>query len=511
MAQLGSTNIGTVEVRQAIGIGVDDFGLLCSDLQIEMVGSVWQAKVPHVRANRINKWSKWKPIISANTLTSAIIESAKCGLDIEVSSLTDLGIELLNNIQPDQYIWAYLPPTGTASAPYRIDDFRYYQNMALPIFNMNVADDFGVINITQPFPAVSLIHNFDLLQNQVAGGIIPADIKINSTDYLSSYYLGFMVLDLNLNPGQDVNNAIVMIKTATTTVATEKNIRANFISIPSNTDLRVAFFLSPRTHDLVYPTGGGTIPSYSDYVWLDRCLYDMVLINETAEATLWMFDRTEPSYDSFAESNANSDYYVAASTDFPTNDDEFGIVFWNDGEYFTLYPEQTINFSNGYLMKIIMNISQADIYGDPDIDSIWRNLCVYSTGYDELTGAPTSWNMIYCKSNNGLLCIGHGDPNDIEPTFTTLNIDYDSITKFEIRNYYYPSGQVDTTQVHVRIHTTDPDMPTEIYSFSDTLERMSTPVFIRMGYFAGFNYGSYEGIRYYKYDYLSIVSTPNTY
>jgi hypothetical protein len=255
MAQLGSTNIGTVEVRQAIGLGVDDFGLLCSDLQIEKVGNVWQAKVPHVRANRINKWSKWKPIISANTLTSAIIESAKCGLDIEVSSLTDLGIELLNNVQPDQYIWAYLPPTGGASAPYRIDDFRYYQNMALPIFNMNVADDFGVINITQPFPAVSLIHNFDLSQNQVTGGIIPSDIKINSTDYLSSYYLGFMVLDLNLNPGQDVNNAIVMIKTATTTVATEKNIRANFISIPSNTDLKVAFFLSPRTHDLVYPTG----------------------------------------------------------------------------------------------------------------------------------------------------------------------------------------------------------------------------------------------------------------
>lgn len=46
-----------------------------------------------------------------------------------------------------------------------------------------------------------------------------------------------------------------MIKTATTTDGNTKTITANFISIPSNTDLRVAFFLSPRTHDLVYPSG----------------------------------------------------------------------------------------------------------------------------------------------------------------------------------------------------------------------------------------------------------------
>ena len=500
MAQLGSTNIGTVEVSKAIGLGVHDYGLLCSDLQVEKVGDVWQAKTPHERAYRINKWSKWKPIIypSVNGITAAIIEAAKCGLDIEVSSFSDLGIGAINNVQPNQYIWAYLPPIGTASAPYRIDDFRNYQNAALPIFNMNVADEQGAINITQPFPAVTLIHNFDLLQNQATGGIIPADIKINSTDYLNAYYLGFMVVDLNLNPSQDIENAIVMIKTATTTVATQKTITANFISIPSNTDLRVAFFLSPRTHDLVYPSGGGSIPSYSDYVWLDRCFYDMVLINETAEQTIWMFDKTEPSYDSFAQSNSNSDYYVASSTSFPTNDSTYGIWF-STGNFFTLYPESTVNHSNDYAMNIIMNIT-----GEAGGDTVWRNLCVYATDYDEFTGAPSAWNMIYCKNDNGYFCIGHGNPNDPDPTYQTQSFNYEDVTKIEIRNYYYPSGQIDRTQVHVRIHTTDPDTPTVIYSFSG--EVMYAPIYLRFG-----TYQSFEAPQYMKFDYLSIVSTPNTY
>jgi hypothetical protein len=151
MAQLGSTNIGTVEVRQAIGIGVDDFGLLCSDLQIEKVGNVWQAKVPHVRANRINKWSLMKPI-SNNTfprptnlattdlwrLNCASMTIASYAANSGSVALSDLLTDIENKV--DGY--TYNPPTGGADSPYCIDDFRLYTSDKNACM-IDVADESG--------------------------------------------------------------------------------------------------------------------------------------------------------------------------------------------------------------------------------------------------------------------------------------------------------------------------------------------------------------------------------
>lgn len=49
----------------------------------------------------------------------------------------------------------------------------------------------------------------------------------------------------------------------------------------------------------------------------------------------------------------------------------FGLVI----NFFTLYPESTVNHSNDYAMNIIMNIT-----GEAGGDTVWRNLCVLCYG-----------------------------------------------------------------------------------------------------------------------------------
>jgi len=501
MSQLAATNIGTVEVGNAIGLGVHDYGMLCNDMVIEVDhvdGGITWYKSGATRAYRINKWSKWKPLKygGVTPITDAIIEGEDCGLVINSTLFSTMGASLIDwfgEVIP-QYTWVYNPPTGTANYPYRIEDFRSYQHESLPLFNMPATEN-GMIYVTQLYPALSLPKTYDLSISQIDGGITVDDLG------LSSHYLGIMVLDYNIyDLTSSIEDSIILIKTATETCDTSVEITPNFISIPTNELLLVAFFLSPRTHDIVYPEGSGAIPQYSDYVWLDSGFYWLSLYNESAETILWQFDKTASNYDTISESNSNSDFYSADSTDFPTNNSTYGIWF-STSDFFTLYPYyDTVNHSNGYAMKIVMEIT-----GEAGGDNTWRNLCTYSTAYDEYTGSPSSWNMIYCMNDDGYFCIGHGDPYDIDPARETETYNYEDVTKIEIRNYYYPSGVINTMYVHVHIFTTDPDTPDTIYSFSVSGERMWTPVYLRFG-----KYLTFEAPQYMKFNYLSIVSTPNT-
>jgi len=115
--QLSSTNIGTVEVGNAIGLYVHDYGLLCFNGEVEEVGGVWQAKVPFVSADRIKKWSKWKPVIhSVLPLTETMLKARNYGLTIPTNSYYDLRNYALTTLDitdnSTQIKWTYNPPTG---------------------------------------------------------------------------------------------------------------------------------------------------------------------------------------------------------------------------------------------------------------------------------------------------------------------------------------------------------------------------------------------------------------
>ena len=107
---LGTTSITTTLVGNALGIASKDVGTLCS-------------------AASINKWSKYKPVIYPVIATTGNWWKAvdgNCGLSIsEYSNINNLVTAITNGV-----IWNYNKPTGGASSPYRLGDFRGYAHDA---------------------------------------------------------------------------------------------------------------------------------------------------------------------------------------------------------------------------------------------------------------------------------------------------------------------------------------------------------------------------------------------
>lgn len=104
MAVLPNTGISTSLVRSTIGAATNDVGSLCTH-------------------PNINKWSKWKPVRSNKVtgLTVTDIENLSSGLS-----------------RLDMYEVVYLKPTGGASSPYRLGDFRNYNHAAIPPVNVEI-------------------------------------------------------------------------------------------------------------------------------------------------------------------------------------------------------------------------------------------------------------------------------------------------------------------------------------------------------------------------------------
>ncbi len=115
MAALPTTGITTSKVAQAIGVGSNDVGTLCI-------------------SNKINKWSKWKPIQSSKVtgLTLTDLQNANYGFTIPVVESGALAYTEL------AYTWVYKKPTGGATSPYRLGDFRGYDHNAIRPFNISI-------------------------------------------------------------------------------------------------------------------------------------------------------------------------------------------------------------------------------------------------------------------------------------------------------------------------------------------------------------------------------------
>ena len=114
---LGTTNITTTLVGQTIGVASRDVGTLCS-------------------SSLINKWSKYKPVVYPVISTTGIANWWKsyggdCGLTIPTYS----DIDLLAEAVESGVSWVYNRPTGGASQPFRLGDFRGYEHAATSPFH----------------------------------------------------------------------------------------------------------------------------------------------------------------------------------------------------------------------------------------------------------------------------------------------------------------------------------------------------------------------------------------
>lgn len=105
---LPTTGITTALVSQTIGQSSNDVGTLCE-------------------SDKINKWSKNKPVR---------IQDGNCGLNI-TSSINLTGIINLVNTGTT---WSYDKPTGGATSPFRLGDFRQYNHVAKSPILVDVPD-----------------------------------------------------------------------------------------------------------------------------------------------------------------------------------------------------------------------------------------------------------------------------------------------------------------------------------------------------------------------------------
>lgn len=86
----------------------------------------------------INKWSKHKPVKFAKLsgLTEEDFKAAKYGLIVPYVQQMDSGsyfnLAVIKNMMNNNQNWSYQPPTGGASSPYRLGDFRRYKHDAVP-------------------------------------------------------------------------------------------------------------------------------------------------------------------------------------------------------------------------------------------------------------------------------------------------------------------------------------------------------------------------------------------
>lgn len=128
MAKLPQSGITVSMVKQVLASPYTDVGKLCT-------------------SDNINMWSKHKPYSHAHVTATTIpqfetaIKSVQWGLKIQkqtgsntntngdYTSVTRVVTDGRNNLLPQ---WVYVKPTGGASSPYRLGDFRNYYHEAQP-------------------------------------------------------------------------------------------------------------------------------------------------------------------------------------------------------------------------------------------------------------------------------------------------------------------------------------------------------------------------------------------
>lgn len=127
MAVLANSNISTSLVANTLQASTRNVGILCTH-------------------PNINKWSKYKPVIwpyvNVDNLPANVPRYAasdgRCGF--KAIQPMDYSV-LISYYKNPTECWEYQPPTGGASAPYRLGDFRGYDHEAEPFIRSIYSQD----------------------------------------------------------------------------------------------------------------------------------------------------------------------------------------------------------------------------------------------------------------------------------------------------------------------------------------------------------------------------------
>lgn len=496
MAQLPKI-VGSVEVSQAIGLGVDDFGLLCADLQVELVSGKWQAKVPHVRAYRINKWSKRKPVKFASPIvpTDAQVKAQNYGLSIPQHSYSVLRTYALTTLdiedESTQYKWTYLPPTGTATDPFRIDDFSYYQHASLPVLSpegitrggagVGISwDAYGLCKWTMNIATAS----------QPTGGLTPDDF--NNWDI---QHLGVMLIDY-----ENTGNPIVLIKANDASIQDSQTIIIDITDLNAATYIVCLFLYSNELGGFAQIDNPTTqqIEAISGIFYLNPLENGMRAAGLTGfvDFDLWVFGAKGARV---STPFATNDYYTLYNTNSPTlnvHDILYPTLYdkmvWNSlSNVFNLETKATFNPT--HVLKWELEFSVYLAVSSNWSDNMWH--CLVS--WDDLDGTTVSLIMKTVLADSNHISLAFYQPgNDSEDYIRSSydsNVSISESTPVIIKLTYIEQVVDNITEKYIALSingvqvltdaTVYSILNTPYFSFGDTLDDLA-----RAPYGLGMNY-----------------------
>lgn len=159
MAALPSSNISTTLVANTLQVSSRNVGYLCSN-----------------QHGRINKWSKYKPVVWNRITTDGTpyewykAQDGRCGFkQIQWCSVQQVLQHYISNVPA---CWDYNPPTGGASAPYRLGDFRHYDKDAPQFIQSTVRKD-DEYTVNRAWGTGTLTFTFDMYNTGT--NIVPSD------------------------------------------------------------------------------------------------------------------------------------------------------------------------------------------------------------------------------------------------------------------------------------------------------------------------------------------------
>ena len=149
----------------------------------------------------VNKWSKYKPVKFNEVSTIGKpdwwkADNGGCGLIIsEFTTLSDL--ENYYDITPDDEIWKYQKPTGTASSPFRIGDFRQYDKEAEPaLVAQHRESSYDKSNLTMPV-GLNIRATSDTEISLDLISAVSGDLSDRPSFALKNGYLGILLIGKN--------------------------------------------------------------------------------------------------------------------------------------------------------------------------------------------------------------------------------------------------------------------------------------------------------------------------
>lgn len=326
------------------------------------------------KSNKINKWSKYKPI-SANKIgqvTAQEYAGKQYGLVLPTGLRTNAKIT-----------WGYNKPYGGVTSPYRLTDFLGYEHNAPQTISFVTSLDEenaknGLIPTDVDDFSVYAICN----QDSTAGGILPSELQSPYLESnLSTYYFGYAFVN--------TNNQIVFMGTSATPIGnnTQLNVGVSALSDLDEGEYKVVFFLCDT--EVAPQANPTTLPQR--YVTLENALFNVYLVNyqqyygwilySSYRASNGGANRTSANNSIKLTQTASVGSYVIEGTNIPDIRRRLSVKNTNINQHFSNFDPSSRKYS---FILTIMGHDNSNIYDGVIVGILYRYLGYTESGHDSI-------------------------------------------------------------------------------------------------------------------------------